>query len=668
MNDKAEKVLEFNKIKDLLAQEAVSPMAKKAVGEIVPLTDDFLIRDLLKETDEAAAIVSAAGAPPFGGLYDVKRSVRYAEKGGVLSMRELLDIKSSLQTASQVKNFLLVTVAEGPLAGKQFPVVTGLAEMLSEERRLCDHIDRCILSEDEMADGASPLLRDIRRKISQQTEAARMRIHAMISSSANKGLLQDDIVTMRDGRFVIPVKQENRSRFPGIIHDRSSSGATLFIEPQAVVNMNNEIRELEMKEQDEIRRILAELSAEAGKSVRQVINNQKYLTKLDVIFAKGRLSVRYNGCSARINTGGILDIRRGRHPLIDPEKAVPIDISAGKNYRTLVITGPNTGGKTVTLKTVGLMILMTQAGLHIPAQEGSEIPVMQKVFADIGDEQSIEQSLSTFSSHMKNIVEIIGGADGNTFVLIDELGAGTDPTEGAALAISILERLSQLGAMTMATTHYSELKKYAIATKGVENASMEFDIETLSPTYRLTIGTPGRSNAFEISKKLGLDDEIIDYARNLLGTDDIEFENVISAIQQNMSDAEAERDQALELKSAAEETGGGIRPQTRAGRGKAQKDHRKSPPGGRRYDSGSQRIRRRSEKRTAGASEGRSGRGNPEQAAEHPQTSDEEKRRIQRGLSARGQCKACGARRIEDRRPGQRGVSGSERHGSVPAG
>ena len=366
MNDKAEKVLEFNKIKDLLAQEAVSPMAKKAVGEIVPLTDDFLIRDLLKETDEAAAIVSAAGAPPFGGLYDVKRSVRYAEKGGVLSMRELLDIKSSLQTASQVKNFLLVTVAEGPLAGKQFPVVTGLAEMLSEERRLCDHIDRCILSEDEMADGASPLLRDIRRKISQQTEAARMRIHAMISSSANKGLLQDDIVTMRDGRFVIPVKQENRSRFPGIIHDRSSSGATLFIEPQAVVNMNNEIRELEMKEQDEIRRILAELSAEAGKSVRQVINNQKYLTKLDVIFAKGRLSVRYNGCSARINTGGILDIRRGRHPLIDPEKAVPIDISAGKNYRTLVITGPNTGGKTVTLKTVGLMISDDAGGTSYP--------------------------------------------------------------------------------------------------------------------------------------------------------------------------------------------------------------------------------------------------------------------------------------------------------------
>ena len=263
---------------------------------------------------------------------------------------------------------------------------------------------------------------------------------------------------------------------------------------------------------------------------------------------KDVLSVRYGGCSAEINTDGILDIRRGRHPLIDPEKVVPVDISAGKNYRTLVITGPNTGGKTVTLKTVGLMILMTQAGLHIPAEEGSEIPVMQKVFADIGDEQSIEQSLSTFSSHMKNIVEIISQADENTFVLIDELGAGTDPTEGAALAISILDRLYQLGATTMATTHYSELKKYAIATKGVENASMEFDVETLSPTYRLTIGTPGQSNAFEISKKLGLDSEIIDHARSLLGTDDIEFENVIRAIQKNMSDAEAERDQALELK------------------------------------------------------------------------------------------------------------------------
>ena len=505
-----------------------------------------MIRDLLAETDEAAAVIMAAGAPPFGGVYDVKKSVRYAEKGGVLTMRELLDIKSSLKAASQVKHFF-----ENGLAGvtnMELPIVRGLAEMLNEERRLCDHIDRCIISEDEMADGASPLLRDIRRKISQQRESARMRINAMISSSSNKGLLQDDIVTMRDGRFVIPVKQENRSRFPGIVHDRSSTGATLFIEPQAIVNMNNEIRELEMKEQDEIRRILAELSAEAGKSVRQIINNQKYLTKLDVIFAKGRLSSKYRGCAARINTEGILDIRKGRHPLIDPEKVVPIDISAGKNYKTLVVTGPNTGGKTVTLKTVGLMLLMTQAGLHVPAAEGTQLPVMQKIFADIGDEQSIEQSLSTFSSHMKNIVEITAEADENTFVLLDELGAGTDPTEGAALAISILEKLARRGAMIIATTHYSELKKYAIATKGVENASMEFDVETLSPTYRLTIGTPGRSNAFEISKKLGLDDDIIDYARNLLGTEDIEFENVITAIQKNMSDAEAERDQALELK------------------------------------------------------------------------------------------------------------------------
>lgn len=547
MNEKAEKVLEFDKIKELLGQEAVSPMAKKAVGEIVPITDDFLIRDLLKETDEAAAVILAAGTPPFGGFRDVKRSVRYAEKGGVLSMRELLDILSSLRTADEVRSFFEkepFTSERGP----EIPTIAGLAEMLSGERPLCDHIDRCIISEDEMADGASPLLRDIRRKISQQREAARARIHGMIASSSNRGMLQDDIVTMRDGRFVIPVKQEHRTHFPGIVHDRSSTGATLFIEPQAIVNMNNEIRELEMKEQDEIRRILTELSAEAGRAVRRIINNQKYLTKLDVIFAKGKLSVKYGGCAAKINTEGILDIRRGRHPLLDQEKAVPIDIRVGKDFRTLVVTGPNTGGKTVTLKTAGLMLLMTQAGLHIPAAEGSRLPVMKKIYADIGDEQSIEQSLSTFSSHMKNIVEIVSEADSETFVLLDELGAGTDPTEGAALAISILEKLSRLGALTIATTHYSELKKYAIATKGVENASMEFDVETLSPTYRLTIGTPGRSNAFEISKKLGLDDDIIDYARNLLGSDDIEFENVISAIQKNMSDAEAERDQALELK------------------------------------------------------------------------------------------------------------------------
>lgn len=547
MNDKAEKVLEFDKIKDLLEQEAVSPMAKKAVGEIAPITDDFEIRERLQETDEAVAVILAAGAPPFGGLCDVKKSVRYAEKGGVLSMRELLDILSSLRTAAQLKSFF-ESALSGAVGNMELPEVMGLVEMVSEERALCDHIDRCILSEDEMADGASPLLRDIRRKISQQREAARVRINGMISSSSNRGMLQDEIVTMRDGRFVIPVKQEHRAHFPGIIHDRSSTGATLFIEPQAIVNMNNEIRELEMKEQEEIRRILAELSAEAGRSVRKIINNQKYLSRLDVIFAKGKLSVKMGGCAAKINTEGILNIRRGRHPLIDPERVVPIDIRAGREYRTLVVTGPNTGGKTVTLKTVGLMLLMTQAGLHIPAAEGTELPVMQKVFADIGDEQSIEQSLSTFSSHMKNIVEIVAQADGNTFVLLDELGAGTDPTEGAALAISILERLSRQGAVTIATTHYSELKKYAIATKGVENASMEFDVETLSPTYRLTIGTPGRSNAFEISRKLGLDDDIIDYARNLLGSDDIEFENVISAIEKNRQDAEEERDQALELK------------------------------------------------------------------------------------------------------------------------
>ncbi len=547
MNEKAERVLEFNKIIDLLAKEAISPMGRSAVGEIVPKTDDFVIKELLKETDEAAAIVSAAGAPPLGGICDTKKKVRYAEKGGTLSMRELLDIKSSLSAAAQTIRFFDVEMNK-ILVRDDYPTVMGLVDMLSEERTLREHIDRCIISEDEMADNASPLLRDIRRAIARQREMVRAKINAMTSSAANRDLLQDGIVTMRDGRFVIPVKQENRAKFPGIIHDRSATGATLFIEPEAVVNMNNEIRELEIKEENEIKRILGELSKEVGRSVRALINNQKYMTRLDVIFAKGKFSVKYNGYSAKVNTKGILDIRAGRHPLIDPQKVVPVDVRAGKKYKTLVITGPNTGGKTVTLKTVGLLVLMTQAGLHIPAGENSQIPVVKKIFADIGDEQSIEQSLSTFSSHMKNIVEIINEADKRTLVLIDELGAGTDPTEGAALAVSILEKLFEKKALTLATTHYSELKKYAISTDGVENASMEFDIETLSPTYRLTIGTPGKSNAFEISRKLGLGDDIIDRAKEMIGSEDIKFESVISAIQENMSVTESERDRALELK------------------------------------------------------------------------------------------------------------------------
>lgn len=542
MNEKVYRVLEYNKIKELLKQETISPMAAAAVGEIVPLTEDYKIKDMLTETDEAVSVIMHKGSLPLGGLYDVKKSVRYAEKGGVLTMKELLNIMSSLRAARNVLTFL----KDGDLG--EIPAIRSYAEVINEEKALEEHIDRCIESEEEMADSASPELRDIRRNIARQRESARMRINAMISSNANKGLLQDEVVTMRDGRLVIPVKQENRAHFPGIIHDRSATGATLFIEPQAIVNINNEIRELEIREQEEIHRILAELSAEAGGAVRHIINNQKYLTKLDIIFAKAKLSVKYNGCSAKINKKGVIDIKKGRHPLIDTEKVVPVDIIAGKRYKTLVITGPNTGGKTVTLKTVGLMMLMNQSGMHVPAGDGTSLPVMKKIFADIGDEQSIEQSLSTFSSHMTNIVEILKEVDENTLVLLDELGAGTDPTEGAALAISILEHLAAKGCITFATTHYSELKKYAIAQDGVENASMEFNVETLSPTYRLTIGTPGRSNAFDISLKLGLDKNIIDDARGRLGTEDIEFENIITAIEKDRTAAEAERDAAVALK------------------------------------------------------------------------------------------------------------------------
>lgn len=542
MNEKVYRVLEFDKIKEMTAQKAVSPMAKKAVGEIVPVFEEHKIKEMLAETDEAVSVIMHKGTLPLGSLRDVKRSVRYAEKGGVLSMKELLDIMQSLRAAREVYDFMKDDQLD------DIPKLSEYVELINPQRRLEEHIDSCIESEEEMRDTASPMLHDIRRRIERQREAARERVNSMVTSSVYRDMLQDTVVSMRDGRFVLPVKQENRARFPGIIHDRSATGATLFIEPQAVVNINNEIRELELKEREEINRILGELSRETGAAVRFIINNQKYLTRLDVIFAKAKMSVEFGGNAAKVSKKGIIDIRRGRHPLIDREKAVPLDIYCGKDYHTLVITGPNTGGKTVTLKTVGLMMLMHQSGMHIPAGPGTYLPVMKKIFADIGDEQSIEQSLSTFSSHMKNIVEIMSEADSRTLVLADELGAGTDPTEGAALAISILDWLKEKGCMTLATTHYSELKKYAISTEDVENASMEFDVETLSPTYKLTIGVAGKSNAFEISKKLGIAPEIIDHARELIATEDLEFENIISAIEEDRTAAEAERDKALALK------------------------------------------------------------------------------------------------------------------------
>lgn len=541
MNPKAFKVLEYHKIIDFLMQEAASQMAKKIIGEMKPLINVYQIKELLAETTEAVSVIVHKGAPPIGAFYDIENSLHLANKGGTLTMKQLLEVLYNLNTAARVFNFLKSDLP--PL-----PIIKGMGEVLFTDKYLAENIDRCILSEEEMADNASPELKSIRRAIIRQNEAIKSKMTQILNSSENRTLLQDAIVTMRQGRYVIPVKQEHKGRFPGIVHDQSATGATLFIEPQAIVNLNNELRQLELDERVEIERILAELSRDVAEDFQQLINNQKLLIQLDIIFAKGKLSAKQKASEAIINEEGFVRLRQARHPLIDTKSVVPINIELGRKYNTLVITGPNTGGKTVTLKTVGLLAMMTQTGLHIPALEGSEMPVFKKIYADIGDEQSIEQSLSTFSSHMNNIVEIVENTDMETLVLLDELGAGTDPTEGAALAISILDDLYGKGARTLATTHYTELKKYALATPGVENASMEFNVETLRPTYRLFVGIPGKSNAFEISEKIGLRKELIEKARTLIDRGEIEFETVISTIEADKKKAEQEREEAILLK------------------------------------------------------------------------------------------------------------------------
>ena len=547
MNKKTFQVLEYDKVIDMLRQQAGCEMAKEIIGRFRPDTDVHRIRERLGETSEAAAAIIHKGAAPLGQIYDIDPALHFCRKGGSLTMRQLLQVLYNIRVAENVATWFKSDLPE-------LPALQAMAEVLVTFPRLADNIDRCILSEDEMADSASPQLRDIRRNIVRQNEAIRSRLSQIIGSSENKTYLQDAIVTMRDGRYVVPVKAEHRGRVSGIVHDQSSTGATLFIEPQVIVNLNNELRELELAEKAEIERILAELSGNVAEHFHDLRNNQKLLTKLDVIFAKGKLSVMMRAECPVINDKGYIDLREARHPLIDKKKVVPIHVAAGGSagYSTLVVTGPNTGGKTVTLKTVGLLAMMAQSGLHIPALSTSQLPVFRNIFADIGDEQSIEQSLSTFSSHMKNIVHVVDETGPDTLVLLDELGAGTDPTEGAALAIAILERLRRQGATTIATTHYNELKKYALSTSGVENASMEFNVETLSPTYKLSIGIPGKSNAFEISRKLGLPDDIIERAGALIERGDMEFEDVISAIEADRKKAEAERDEAIALRASAE--------------------------------------------------------------------------------------------------------------------
>ena len=540
MREKTIRILEYNKILTKLEEQAGSEMAKKVVSGLRPFHEIPVIRDMLMETTEAVRLILHKGPLPLGGFYDIEDSLHRARKGGSLTMKQLLQIHFNLSLARRVTTFLKSDLP--PL-----PVIQSIGEVIAVHKNLEDEIDRCILSEDEMADNASPELKQIRRAILRQNDALKSKINHIINSAENRTMLQDAIVTVRDGRYVIPVKQEHRGKFPGIVHDQSSTGATVFIEPQVIVNLNNELRQLELQEKAEIERILAELTARVAEHYHDLLNNQKLLVQVDVIMAKGKLSMLQHGEEPQISEDGELVLKEARHPLLDPKKVVPIDLSIGGSYNTLVITGPNTGGKTVTLKTAGLLSMMAQTGLHIPAAGGSRIPVWKDIFADIGDEQSIEQSLSTFSSHMTNIVDIVKHAGEGCLVLVDELGAGTDPTEGAALAIAILEDLEKKGAATIATTHYTELKKYAISTEGVENASMEFNVETLSPTYRLAIGVPGKSNAFEISQKLGLPGEIIETSRRLLDGGDIQFEEVISALEADKKAAEEERDEAVRL-------------------------------------------------------------------------------------------------------------------------
>lgn len=540
MNQKAIKVLEYKKIIDALSEQAGSEMTRKVISGLEPFNDIRNIRDALEETDEAVKLIVFKGPLPLGNFYDIGDPIRYAAKGGTLTMKQLLRIHYNMRTAENTAAYL-----KGDLP--DLPALTAMTEILAVFPGLGEDIDRCILSEDEMSDNASPDLKTIRRSIARQNEAVKNSMERIINSRANRDILQDTIVTVRDGRYVIPVKVEHKNSIPGIVHDQSAKGATLFIEPQAIVKLNNELRELEAAEKAEINRILLELSGRVAECFDGLNNNQELLVQLDLINARGKLAQIQKAECPTMDEDGVLDLKEARHPLIDPKKVVPVDIKAGEDYSSLIITGPNTGGKTVTLKTCGLLSMMAQTGLHIPAAGTSRIPVFNDIFADIGDEQSIEQSLSTFSSHMNNIVDIVERAGSGSLVLIDELGAGTDPTEGAALAISILEKLASKGALVLATTHYNELKKYALSTDGVENASMEFNVETLSPTYRLTIGIPGKSNAFEISAKLGLDEDMIARARELIQDSDLEFEDVISSIERDKKAAEEERDRAIAM-------------------------------------------------------------------------------------------------------------------------
>lgn len=529
MKQKSKSVLEFDKIIEKLSNYAETSNGKKEVLKLDVSSDVEAVKFKQNQTSQALSIIMEKGNPPLGGISDIKEYARRGAVGGIISLRGLLNCADTLRAARLLKNYVLLNNKEE----RNYSLLEELCEGIFTDKDTEDKIYHVVISEEEIADDASPELKRIRREIQIKNNAIKNKINTIVNSSAMQKYLQENIVTMRNDRYVIPVRKEYRSMVRGIIHDQSSTGSTLFIEPMAVVEMTNDISNLKIEEKKEVERILLELSGLIGEISEQMLINQEILTELDFIFAKGKYAISLNAVEPKVNDRGYIRIKKGRHPLIDPKVVVPIDAWLGDKFRTLIITGPNTGGKTVSIKTLGLFSLMGMAGLHIPAEYGTEISVFSAVYADIGDEQSIEQSLSTFSSHMTNIVKIMKEVDEKSFVLFDELGAGTDPTEGAALAISILDTLHERNIVTAATTHYSELKLYALNTVGVINGSVEFNVETLSPTYKLLIGVPGKSNAFEISRKLGLSNDIIDKAKKSIETEKVEFEDALKQIEDN---------------------------------------------------------------------------------------------------------------------------------------
>lgn len=539
MNNKSLSTLEYNKIISRLVSFACSDGAKQILHKLEPMTDIDKINTALDYTNDALTRVYQKGSVDFSRIKDIRGSIARLKVGSSLNALELLNISMLLECAAHIKGYY----------EQRADSIQPLIDMLDPVTLLNNAIKKCIISEDEISDDASANLRSIRRQKNIAADRIHTELNKILNSPSTRTYLQDYVITTRQGRFCLPVKAEYKSLMPGMVHDQSSTGSTVFIEPAAVVKLNNDIRELELKEQAEIEVILADLSAKAAEYTDSLLSDYEILTNLDCIFAKALLSRHFNCSRPVMNSKGIVNIKKGRHPLIDPHTVVPIDIYLGTDFNLLIITGPNTGGKTVSLKTVGLLTLMAQAGLNIPALEHSDIAVFDNIFADIGDEQSIEQSLSTFSSHMTNTVDILKKADSNSLILFDEIGAGTDPTEGAALAIAILDSLHRRNITTMATTHYSEIKMYALTTDGVENACCEFDVQSLRPTYRLLIGVPGKSNAFAISKKLGLSDNIINDASRRLDSEDIKFEDLVTDLEQSRVTIEREREELNEYKA-----------------------------------------------------------------------------------------------------------------------